>query len=595
MTIQRSQIFRFCSVLSGVVALGCGSSGNDVADGGILPDVGCTGSQRFDPATNACVASCNPTGLLHNQPLQVGVLTRHYMLYVPAAYACPSDKAWPLIIDFGGTWTGTEADMGEEFYALPGLLAQADAQGFIVARPRSLSSTEDGTVPVYRWDENPGDYGLNEAFGHALVEHIESLYDIDSTRVYAFGFSSGTGMAAQFLADDPQVFHGYGYVGGGYFPGEAPPRVTLPATPPRMYAVSGYRDYLRDDEQALIDLLGQSSYPMASFFRRGSDNGHELYGWHYREMFDWVDGGSKPGPGALMNGWVAEESGTTADLTEMAADGAGIIVAVGEGGTILRRDTTGVWTQVAALGTTNIPGLSGVCLAGGVGFAVGDGVAARSDDDGMTWATTKIPSFDPSYFDPPFHNTVACSDTNFVAMGYWDSAYSGDQGSTWQGIGALESNGDYAAQTAEVKVSASGTWVASGYYYVGRSTDGKSFTGISPPTDAQWFMGIAALPDATWWIAGEAGTLIQSTDDGVDWTAQPVPTVEDLYAISFFDGERGAAVGSHGAVVLTTDGGVTWQDVSTGLDGYLGDVAWLDAHTLLVVGGSGTVLRLAVP
>jgi photosystem II stability/assembly factor-like uncharacterized protein len=51
------------------------------------------------------------------------------------------------------------------------------------------------------------------------------------------------------------------------------------------------------------------------------------------------------------------------------------------------------------------------------------------------------------------------------------------------------------------------------------------------------------------------------------------------------------AAGAHGVVLITTDGGQTWQDFSTGLDHFVGDAMWLDPSTLLAVGGGGTVLR----
>jgi hypothetical protein len=57
----------------------------------------------------------------------------------------------------------------------------------------------------------------------------------------------------------------------------------------------------------------------------------------------------------------------------------------------------------------------------------------------------------------------------------------------------------------------------------------------------------------------------------------------------------GAAVGVHGAVRITTDGGATWSDASLRRDLFLGAALWLDAHTLLVAGEHGLVARRSVP
>ncbi|MGZ3443288.1 MAG: BNR domain-containing protein, partial [Polyangia bacterium] len=70
---------------------------------------------------------------------------------------------------------------------------------------------------------------------------------------------------------------------------------------------------------------------------------------------------------------------------------------------------------------------------------------------------------------------------------------------------------------------------------------------------------------------------------------------EDLYAVAFADDHKGLVVGAHGAALLTRDGGASWTDVSTGLDGYLGAATWLDADTALVVGEAGTALTFAAP
>jgi hypothetical protein len=44
---------------------------------------------------------------------------------------------------------------------------------------------------------------------------------------------------------------------------------------------------------------------------------------------------------------------------------------------------------------------------------------------------------------------------------------------------------------------------------------------------------------------------------------------------------------------VTSNGGSTWTDRSTGLDVFVGDVKWLDASTVIVVDEKGTVLRYA--
>ena len=557
------------------------SSGDDAAP--------CGDGQVADPATGTCVATCNPTGLLHAQPLSVDNMLRHYMLYVPSTYNCGTPT--PLLVDFHGTWSGMESDNGEEFYALDDAIAEAESQGFILVRPRSLFSSEGGSN-VYRWDQNEGDLQRNRSFAHALVDHLSALYSIDPAQVYATGFSSGTNMAAQFFADVPAVFHGFAFVGGGVFDGEAPSQLNLDSSS-RMYAVSGYRDYLYVNQQELFSLLEANGYPRDHVFQRTDMNGHELYGWHYREMFHWLDQGTRPGAGTLAAGWTIETTPSTEDFTALTGDGNGALLATGDHGSIFRRDPSTGWSLVTAV--AGAPALSGACvLPSGIGIAVGEEKVARTTDHGATWSTdVSVPAFVDGFFDVPFLNGVGCSATQLVTVGYWDSANSSD-GAAWSKTDT--SNMGFAAQGAQVKASAAGTWIASGYYdYIGRSADGVTFTNIaSPIPTAQWLMGIASAPGGHWWITGEAGTILSSANDGVTWISQSVATDDDLYAVSFFDANRGLAIGTHGAAYLTIDGGATWNDRSTGLDAYLGDVVWLDANTVLVVGGNGTAARLHV-
>lgn len=548
----------------------------------------CVGDQIYDYTTDQCVEPCSaPRGLQHALELTSGGETRHFMLNVPASYDCSVPTA--VLVDFHGTWSGQESDNGEEFYALDGLLAESEGKNLIVVRPRSRFSVEGGTN-VYRWDQNPGDLAKNRDFARTLVDHLAALYNVDRDRVYAAGFSSGTNMTAQFFDDPLFVFHGFAFIGGGVFGDEAPAGNDLDPSA-RIYAVSGYRDYLHVNETQLLALLDAVHVPSEQIFVRTDTNGHELYGWHYRELLDWLDRGERPAAGTLAAGWTAESSGTDEDFTSITPDGSGALLATGSLGGIYRREQAG-WSKLATV--EGSPALSGACvLPSGIGIAVGESKVAHTIDHGATWKTdVTIPAFVDGFFPVPFMNAVACSATQMVSVGYWNAATS-TNATTWTESVAL--NQGFASQGAQVKVSAAGTWLASGYYdYIGRSTDGVTFASIDAPVSVQWLMGIAPAPGGHWWIAGEAGTLLASSDDGVTWSDETIDTDDDFYAVGFFDAQRGLAVGTHGAAYVTVDGGAHWTDRSTGLDAFLGDVAWLDANTVLVVGGHGTAVTLHV-
>jgi poly(3-hydroxybutyrate) depolymerase/photosystem II stability/assembly factor-like uncharacterized protein len=565
---------------AGLLFVGCASVAED------------SGEEVRAADTSACAGTA---GTFHDQAFVVGGETRHYYLHVPPDYGC-SGQAWPLLVDFHGTGFGGENDTVEESWATPELVSVSDAEHFIVVRPRSLSQPSDGGS-VFQWDIHPGDLAKNRAFAEALVQDLERRYHVDPARVYTSGFSNGPTMASQFLADERPLFHGFILVAGGLnedlarassFPADAAPRV---------YATTGYRDYMLSAQYRVLDFLAAHGLPAGNLWKRESDTGHELYDWHFREGFRWVDQGRRPAAGALATAWSRDPSFNEHEsLTEVRRDPSGALHAVGANGSIYRKASDGAWTRTASISTGlagKSYGLSDICfLPTGEGFAAG-GISVESTTDGRNWSVEMtVPEFGPH---PQFGYThataVGCGGNRVIAAGVWSAATKTTAaGSAWSEASILDQG--YSAFMTAVRQGPTGTWIGIGYYdYIGRSTDGVTFTAMAPPTDLQWHNGVAAAPGGRFWIVGEKGSILASADDGLTWAVQAAPRAEDLYAVGFApDGLRGVAVGAHGTAFRTSDGGATWLDDSTGLDGFLGGVEWIDDHTVVVVGESGTVL-----
>lgn len=71
------------------------------------------------------------------------------------------------------------------------------------------------------------------------------------------------------------------------------------------------------------------------------------------------------------------------------------------------------------------------------------------------------------------------------------------------------------------------------------------------------------------YVAGNAGTVLKTTDGGTTWTPVPINTTDPVRSISFIDVNTGwAAVGdpnnsiSSGAIWMTTNGGTSWTQQS---------------------------------
>ncbi len=524
-------------------------------------------------------------GTFRDQRFSIDGEERAYFLYVPAGYDCAAPA--PLLVDLHGT----AGDFPEETYGLAEAVATADRRGFILLRPRSRFSLENGQR-IYRWDQNRGDPERNRRFILALLSDLGSRYNLDPGRLHVMGFSSGTNQTAVLLADPASPFSGYGFVGGGAWSVSS-----VPHTRARLALLTGFRDYMWAYHDNLMNLLSAASVPADQIWVRETDAGHELYGWMYPEMWDFLDGGLRPDPGALRVGWTAEDVGTAEPLLAFAPLADGSLLAAGGRAGLWRRDAAGGWRQVEVTGPAAFPrrAWTSLCLTqDGFGLAVGGGAAAVSLDGGASWAQRPaIPEPGEPMMGYSHLNGVSCGEARLVGTGYWSGVASEDRGQTFSDVSFMASYG-VRAQGAAVSRSAWGTWMAAGYWaYLARSTDGKNFSPVDFSPLADWLYDVAPAAEGVWVAVGDGGSIFRSEDDGRSFTRVSGGSGEEFYAVAFDErGERGLAVGRAGAAWLSEDGGRTFRDCRAGVDRFLGAVAWLPSGEALVGGEGGLTLRL---
>jgi polyhydroxybutyrate depolymerase len=131
-----------------------------------------------------------------NQTVQVGSTNRTYILHVPTAYKGTSPV--PLVVDFhplGGT--------GSQEASSSPYKAQTDPEGVITAYPNGESGPSGGA-----WNVGPCCVANVDdvAFAKALVAQVETTACIDTSRVYAVGFSMGGGMSHYLACHAADVF-----------------------------------------------------------------------------------------------------------------------------------------------------------------------------------------------------------------------------------------------------------------------------------------------------------------------------------------------------------------------------------------------------
>jgi Photosynthesis system II assembly factor YCF48 len=96
------------------------------------------------------------------------------------------------------------------------------------------------------------------------------------------------------------------------------------------------------------------------------------------------------------------------------------------------------------------------------------------------------------------------------------------------------------------------------------------------------------------WAVGENGTILLTTDGGATWQKRDSGVSADLYGVHFTDPTHGWAVGDNGTILLTTDGGATGQKRDSGVSAPLYRVHFTDPTHGWAVGDSGTILAVTV-
>ena len=152
--------------------------------------------KEWDGGTKGKGSGSRNTKYKGYRSLVEGSKKREYILHVPAGY--DKTKPTPLVINFHG-FGGFASDYANEVGVRFDLNEIADKNGFLVAYPQATFREKGANY----WE--PGDSGKQDIeandvyFTKQLIADIGNEFNLDSTRVYAVGYSNG-GMMAYDLA-----------------------------------------------------------------------------------------------------------------------------------------------------------------------------------------------------------------------------------------------------------------------------------------------------------------------------------------------------------------------------------------------------------
>jgi photosystem II stability/assembly factor-like uncharacterized protein len=92
------------------------------------------------------------------------------------------------------------------------------------------------------------------------------------------------------------------------------------------------------------------------------------------------------------------------------------------------------------------------------------------------------------------------------------------------------------------------------------------------------------------WEFGDGGAIVRSTDRGLTWIKVASPTPNGLNDVRFVSATTGYAVGELGTLLVTRDAGLSWTLQTTGVRANLQAVFFVDEQTGWVVGDNGNIL-----
>jgi len=256
---------------------------------------------------------------------------------------------------------------------------------------------------------------------------------------------------------------------------------------------------------------------------------------------------------AAEEAWVAPLAARSL-LLDVAAQGAKRI-AVGARGHIMVSDDSGAtWRQSAHVPTRAL--LTAVTLLDErQGWAVGhDEVILRTSDGGATW--TKV--HDAPQAERPLLDIWFADARRGIAIGAYAAFYTTDDGGA--------------------------TWVARPF------VDAAAPPAAEDELPADYHLNRITAVGSHLFIAGEAGQVYRSDDQGATWRSMALPYDGSMYGLLALGDESLLVFGLRGKLFRSDDAGASWMPLETGTVAMLTAGVRLDERRLAIVGLAGTVL-----
>jgi photosystem II stability/assembly factor-like uncharacterized protein len=254
--------------------------------------------------------------------------------------------------------------------------------------------------------------------------------------------------------------------------------------------------------------------------------------------------------------WSGVPSGTMSTLRKILKAGTDIL-AVGENGTILERQSSGAWAVRAGRDASRNMYNAIVWRTEKDGWiATSDGIALKTGDRGVIWNAVEMPWPDRIPAGRRSLNGIAMVNNKGWIVGDGGFIFStSDGGTTWsQQQSPVE--GDLLSIFATSEQAA---WAVGAGGILIRTTDGVNWSRVQIGETGK-LTSIYFLDENHGWIAGSGGVIL-STSNGTTWDRRFRKAFLELSSIFMLDATHGWAAGSRGTVLFTRDG-IKWQSIS---------------------------------
>ena len=269
-------------------------------------------------------------------------------------------------------------------------------------------------------------------------------------------------------------------------------------------------------------------------------------------------------PAAAQRAAVESRLAATSLLLDGAAAGSRLVV-VGERGHILFSDDDGeTWTQARVPVQVMLTAVR--MQDAQSGWAVGhDAVILRTRDGGETW---QLAHYAPQAQLPLLDIWFRDADNGFAVGAFGTFIATADGGDTW--------------------TCRNSCWEGSDR----ETTDGLPLlhAADSDFEDDFHLNTIAPAGPGRLFLAGEAGVLYRSDDNGETWRALPSPYSGSWFGALALDAETVLVAGLRGRLFRSEDAGESWTQIETGTTATLTDFVQVKPDLMLITGLAGALL-----